>query len=502
MIEKQNSYANFVMLQFFWFSAAYRISVKEFGRDCMYKILLVDDEEMVIKSLIATLNWKEYGFEISGYALSAEEALKKVEELKPEVVITDIKMPKINGLELLQMIKAIYPSTHCIVISGYAEFAYIQKSIRLAAEGYCLKPFDADEIAVYLKRIKNSLDQSNTPVDSANCIADYIQSTTTEALTYMSSFYKDKGIDFEQEAVQIAYVLGVDKLDKTDALISINAGYQKYICFVLEKEVTLFAEQIAATGKKAVHIGISRVVASFEKVARAIREAKVCAYQYFCQEDCNQVNQYTVPHRDKSILQSLERELEYNDCGKIRKYILEISDKFISGDYNIDYAIQLQNIYASWLSNYSKDRESELIYDYEILCERFRNVFDLLFQIESDFNELNQKVTFQNSISNKTFMTIYRYLEKNYLKQINITQLSEEFHINACYFSQLFKKEMGCTFTDYLSNKRIEYACKLLMDTDLKINEISEISGFSDYFYFSRVFRKIKKCSPTEYRAR
>ena len=97
-------------------------------------------------------------------------------------------------------------------------------------------------------------------------------------------------------------------------------------------------------------------------------------------------------------------------------------------------------------------------------------------------------------------MAIYQYLEKNYLQQINITQISEDFHINASYLSQLFKKEMNCTFTEYLTNKRIEYSCKLLLETDLKINEIAEMSGFSDYFYFSRVFRRIKKCTPTEYR--
>ena len=173
---------------------------------------------------------------------------------------------------------------------------------------------------------------------------------------------------------------------------------------------------------------------------------------------------------------------------------------FINGDYNIDSAIHLHNIYVSWLSNNIKNKEFELIFDYDFLCEKYHDVFDLLFQIESDFNKINQRVTFPNNISNKTFITIYRYVEKNYLKQINITQLSDEFHINACYLSQLFKKETGCTFTDYLSNKRIEYSSKLLLETDLKINEIAELSGFNDYFYFSRVFSKIMNCSPTEYR--
>lgn len=468
----------------------------------MYKILLVDDEELVIKSLMATLNWNDLGFEIIGYALSAEEALKMVEAMKPDVVITDIKMPKINGLELLQMLKSIYPDIHCIVISGYAEFAYIQKSVRLEAEGYCLKPFDADEISVYLKRIKKGLDKVGSEDDKGNCVLDYIQSSSAEALTYMNMYYKEKQINFDKARMYAIYILGIDKIEKIDHLLTINAGFQKFICLVKEEYIDYEIKKLIDTYPNSIHIGISKVILSFDKVARAIREAKTCAYQYFCQSDHNPVNRYNEQVKDKSLIQALEREMDYNDCSKIRQYILEISDKFINGEYNIDFAIYLQNIYATWISNHFKDEDAELIFEYDILCELFPNVFELLFQLESDFNEINQKAAFQNNISNKTFTTIFHFIEKNYLKQINITQLSDEFHINACYFSQLFRKEMGCTFTDYLAKKRIEYSCKLLNETDLKINEIAEISGFNDYFYYSRVFRKIMKCTPTEYRSK
>ncbi len=468
----------------------------------MYKILLVDDEELVVKSLRATLNWKEFGFEIAGCAYSAKEALAQIEELKPDVVITDIKMPKINGLELLQMIKAEYPGIHCLVISGYAEFAYIQKSIRLEAEGYCLKPFDAGEISVYLKRIKKRLDESVEDRGRCNCLSDYIQSTSEEALNYMQGYYKKKEIDFNSMQVHALYILGTDRLELMGSLLTLNAGFQKIICLVRQEELEDFTKRITDTFQNSVHVGISKVIAAYDKTAKAIREARSSAYQYFCEQDCPPVIRYREIAKDKSLLQALERELEHKDYNKIRRYILEISEKFMNGEYNMDFAIYLQNIYASWISNQNKDSDKELIYEYDILCELYPDVFELLQQMETDFNEMNQKTSFQNQISNKTFMTIFRYLECNYLKQINITQLSEEFHINASYFSQLFKKEMGCTFTDYLAKKRIEYAGKLLLETDLKINEIAEISGFSDYFYFSRVFRKIKNCSPTEYRTK
>jgi len=484
---------NMIILMYEFIAASVSMGVT------MYKILLVDDEEMVIKSLKATVNWEEYGFEIAGYALSTEEAIEKADKLKPDVVITDIKMPRMNGLELLQMLKAIHPQIYCVVISGHAEFAYIQKSIRLEAVGYCLKPFDADEIAVYLKRIRKNLEKPQVTDDKAYCILDYIQSSSVEALSYMYQYYKDENIDFEASSICAMYVIGIDKADLFPCLLIIHAGYKKYICLMKENEVNDFVNNMISRDYP-IHIGISKPIASFEKVAKAVREAKGCAYQYFCQKDCNAVVKSIEYKKDMTLLQALERELEKNDVSRIHKIILEISDKFLNGDYNIDYAIRLQNIYATWISSHSKGDETDLIFEYEALCEEYPRVFDLLFQIEADYNRLNHNITFQNNISNKTFATIFRYIENNYLEQINITQLSEEFHINTCYFSQLFKKEMGCTFTDYLSKKRIEYASKLLLETDLKINEIAEMAGFSDYFYFSRLFRKIKNCSPTEYR--
>lgn len=467
----------------------------------MYKILLVDDEEMVLKSLKATVNWQEYGFEIIGSATSAQEALDKISLLKPNVVITDIKMPNINGLELLQMIKAINAEIYCIVISGHAEFAYIQKSIRLEAVGYCLKPFDADEVAVYLKRIKIKLDNTEKAVDKSDYILDAIQSTSADSLSYMHNIYTAKNINFTSMKIYVMYIRGIETIEGIDNLLAVKAGFQKYIFLIHENHLLNITEEYRDINKNMIHIGISKSVVAYDKVSKAIRESRSCAYQFFCQESSESIITHYDFHRDMALLQALEKDLEYSDSKMMRKHILEISDKFINGEYNIDFAIRLQNIYATWISKFNKNKEVEFIYDYEVLCKLYHSVFKLLNCIESDFNEIKQNTNFQNNISNKTFRTIFRYIEENYMKQINITQLSDEFHINACYFSQLFKKEMGCTFTEYITSKRIEYSVNLLRDTDLKINEISEMSGFGDYFYFSRVFRKIKKCSPTEYRS-
>lgn len=124
----------------------------------MYKILLVDDEELVLKSLLHTVEWEKYGFSVIDMALSGKEAYEKTMDLKPDLVMTDIRMQGIGGLELIQMVKQERPDTFFCILSGYAEFAYAKKALELGAIGYCLKPFQEEEIVAYLRKIKTELD--------------------------------------------------------------------------------------------------------------------------------------------------------------------------------------------------------------------------------------------------------------------------------------------------------------------------------------------------------
>lgn len=251
----------------------------------MYKILLVDDEELVLKSLMHTVEWETYGFTIAGTASSGKEAYEKIMELEPELVLTDIRMSGIGGLELIQLVRQEKPEICFVILSGYAEFAYAKKAMELGAVGYCLKPFQEEEIAGYLKKIK-------------------------------------------------------EKLDKE------------------KKE---------------------------EKSARL-----------------------EMPERKEK-----------------------------------------------------KERKN---------------------------------------VKNQTYVEMSKYVNAHYMDEIPPQKLAEIFHINVSYLSQLFKKESGITYTEYLTNLRIKQACRLLGTTDTKIVDIAEMVGFHDYFYFTRVFKKVMGMSPTEYR--
>ena len=125
----------------------------------LYKIMLVDDEEEVRKSIIKKIDWADAGFEVVGDAENGQEALEKLELLEPDVVVTDIRMPYMDGLALTEKIRQRYPSTKVVIFSGFDDFEYAQRAIQLNVTEYILKPVNVEEMTAILKKIRRNLDE-------------------------------------------------------------------------------------------------------------------------------------------------------------------------------------------------------------------------------------------------------------------------------------------------------------------------------------------------------
>lgn len=131
---------------------------KVHGMD-LYRIILVDDEEEVRQSIIKKIDWEDAGFSVTGDAENGQEALEKVEALEPDVILTDIRMPYMDGLSLAERVRQRYPSIKIVVFSGYDEFEYAKQAIKLNVTEYILKPVNVEELTAILKRIKSNLDE-------------------------------------------------------------------------------------------------------------------------------------------------------------------------------------------------------------------------------------------------------------------------------------------------------------------------------------------------------
>ena len=124
-----------------------------------YSVLLVDDEEFVFEVMMKKLDWEALGFTIAGYAKNGVEALEMAEEMAPDVVMTDIKMPYMDGLTLAKKLKSQNPAIKIIIFSGFDEFEYAKEAIKVEAEEYILKPIDSEELAEVFTRIRHALDK-------------------------------------------------------------------------------------------------------------------------------------------------------------------------------------------------------------------------------------------------------------------------------------------------------------------------------------------------------
>ena len=128
----------------------------------MYSVFLVDDEPIVLEGIRSKINWEEAGFSFAGEATDGEIALSMIHELKPDILITDIKMPFMDGLELAAAIKKTQPWIKIIILSGHDEFDYAKKAISIGIEDYLLKPFTAEEVLESLKKVSVQIDKERT----------------------------------------------------------------------------------------------------------------------------------------------------------------------------------------------------------------------------------------------------------------------------------------------------------------------------------------------------
>ena len=142
----------------------------------MYSVFLVDDEPIVLEGIRTKIDWESSGFTFAGEATDGEIALSMIHELKPDILITDIKMPFMDGLELSAAIKKIQPWIKIIILSGHDEFEYAKKAISIGIEDYLLKPFTADDILTSLKKVAAHIDKERMQVSDINRLKEELKS--------------------------------------------------------------------------------------------------------------------------------------------------------------------------------------------------------------------------------------------------------------------------------------------------------------------------------------
>lgn len=526
----------------------------------MLKVLLIDDEPFILQGLRVLINWEEEGFEIVGVAANGQEALKVLKTTEVDLIIADIKMPNMNGLELLAKIRNEKISdAYFVILSGYADFSFAQEAIRYKCTDYILKPVGKEQLIDILLKVKHMKanvekeQQKSKKMKHAylarNLIAiikgkfdkynlEYVQENMklSKELRYIeialdSPILQEEFIDKDKRMFQRKLYKACQdflKRDKDHCVFDVSGDKNIYdngllYCGYMAadkglsenaylKKLLHYLEEVFSSpiimlvGKKVTNL--SNVTKSYHTVSvlRSLQGFRSKKKLYYYENE--------VQNNDGSIIickRSLDKLLsavEENNQHKIETCVDFFYDEMkktgIRGDnmmLNINYLL-FQMIHIASQQD-DELNQSEIMREISVSTHKKgiergskEHLSSLACEYARYLTQLRKKTP------TGVLAKVEREIKENYAKNLTLKDLGEKYYVNSAYLGQLFIKKFGVSFKDYLTNYRMERAAKLLIRTNSKTTVIAEEVGYYDVDYFVNRFVLAKGCTPAKFRKR
>lgn len=494
----------------------------------MYHVLLVDDEVSVLNMLKNIIQWKELGVELLFSAQDGYQALEIMEKHQVDILITDIKMPNMDGVNLIRRVKKLYPDIRCILLTAYAEFSYAKEAIGLGVENYLLKPISKEEVIQTVQKTMDNLYRSRGNGEMLmreNTLRRWAAgSITRESLSdhavvlglniYMPSYCVICFIKKTDDNVSDYLIFVKELLEKSYEAYSFWDEKNRYVFILGGREFNVPALEkfllectTAQDAENKIAIAIGKPVNDADSVHCSYHQASDIA--------------------EWSDLKSSEVILE-NECLESFRFnylIEEVRFLFFEEEERTrqkGYKYLANKLYPSMngletdkvLARLIRICMKVLVTEFPLKSELQEKVYSLKWSaekhMESDaFSEEVVRVlswiqnVFQNSFNDYSpiVQLAIRYVRKGVMegKGISIKDFCGKNGINQTYMGYLYKKETGMFFNDYLTACRINRSVMLLRNPCYKIKDIAEMVGFASVSYYVKRFREIKGVSPTKY---
>lgn len=392
----------------------------------MYRLIIADDEPKIRRGL-SRLPWHEIDVEVIGEAVDGEDAFHKAKELQPDLMLVDINMPNLTGLELIRQLKETNPECMIFIVSGYDEFEYAKEAIKLDVYDYILKPVNRKELMSVVKKGIESLD---TKIKENNFVKWAKTQMIADHDHMHTQFFKqwiDGGLN-DYEIQQNLMALNIDVSTYKTLLIIYILPIKSEQEFILDKELLTFAQ------------------------LNIINEVLV---------DLN--HKITVKTEKDIILCFVDVE----DIGFDKEQQLVANIK-----QYLDQQIVLMQIKAP---------------------TQYRQFTPIYYESTQEIRKKGEILPIVSMARN--------YIELHFFQpELSLTDVAKHLRVSASYLSKLIKQEIGYSFTELLTQIRIEKAMRLMDDPKLRIYEVSERVGYSTQHYFSAAFKKATGMSPVKYR--
>ncbi len=529
----------------------------------MIKTIIVDDEVWVCKLICNIVDWGSYGYEVVRQVYSGTEALEVIAAEKPDLVFTDIRMPGIDGLSLIREAGKINPGTKFVIISGYSDFEYAKTAIDLNVLGYLLKPVEPEDLSSLLMRLEDgvfgsaaensnslheelkkskrqfreqfmynflmvnpqpayfSLEQFNREsglacregcfqvfqmmLDEKNGAAPTASSAIFQAITeYCYRLLKPCCFDVCVIRVNLSAVCAVNFSPADESRIRVTMEEVFHQCRNYIPDISRYSVTLGVGGAARCFSGLSESFHSAQDAVRArmilgtdriislggqaaspeIKELFPPSYKNLILRYLNHTCEYSAPQATALIFEKFDKNKLTDNPGMLFRFALEFIDSLYAA---------LAGCGVSLAGMQPQEAAKQKI---ESL-----NSIGQLKQYLTELLEAGRQLC--DSQKNKTVSTIEilkNYIGEHFNEDISLSDLSSQVYLNPKYISELFKKETGVNFSDYLSAVRIEKAKGYLIDPRCRISEIASQVGYSDIKYFSKLFKKIVGVTPSEFR--
>lgn len=526
-----------------------------------YKVILVDDEAEVIDMIEKKIHWNDLGFEVAGSATNGVKALELVEKLQPDVVLTDIKMPYMDGLELSRRLNREYPNIYIMLCTGFDEFEYAKEAVHLEIKEYMLKPVNATELSESLTNLKHTLDREREEKLNVKKLNDYFQ----EVLPKLQSNFFISLIEGRVEKQEYERFLQAYQVDMKGPLFGcvifhtsenhVPEGMNPLLLSMsVEREIkqrlmdqwncrefiymgnTLLILELDAEDKitqitdacdrfcrwayrimgAVVTAGIGTVCDSLYEISLSYERAREAVSYRVLYGTKRAINigeivpkeQIKPVQSEESRMQTLFRAIRIGDSAEIERAAHGEMEKLHK---NTETMSQYNLATMEIVSGFFKFCTDNSL-DFNKISGNMQNIYEKVSQMDESSltawivqmsETISEKLKCaRNSSARRLIVEAQNIVKERYMEaDISLDEVCAVLGVSNSYFSSVFKKEAGKSFISYLTDYRMDIAAEMILNTDEKSYTIAEKVGYLDANYFSYVFKKKFGVSPSKYRA-
>ncbi|WP_165763786.1 response regulator transcription factor [Halalkalibacter urbisdiaboli] len=495
----------------------------------MYKVLIVDDEPTVREGLKTLIPWEQYGYQVVGTANDGLHALEQYEQLQPDLIISDIQMTEMDGLDFIQKLRAAKEEVQCLILSGYADFHYAKKAMAIHVAGYMLKPIDEDELIQHLETIKTNLDEEaerkqieikNGKRNREEFLLSLLLQRNTENLEqnlvrYQLNWKKFQVICIKLEKDMASHCMNKLKRELGAVTWSVEGTVLSHDGFIVIIDRRPPPYQEVEKVFEAYHLDFTASVGSMiyhpKDISQSYQEAIQLIERKFFFERGNYLRKGSgvmeptdsQDYTNFAMIDKLFYALDMGGNEQLETYLKSLvltRNKHVYSENEVK--MRVTHVLTCLLTKLTKaypEKQDYFLKTSEYILDLYkqRTVTALLSFVKTILTDIMTEIA--DDHQEHQLKKLKDFIDKRYGENLKLETLAELFNYNRAYLGKLFKGYTGESFNTYLDKIRISEAKKLLVK-GLKVYEVAEKVGYNNVDYFHSKFKKYVGCSPSNYR--